>query len=77
VARCRACSAPIRFAQHVSTGKAHPVDEQPSTEGNLVLFHEGGVLKARHASLPADQMRPRHKSHFATCKHAEQFRRGR
>jgi hypothetical protein len=75
MASCRACGAPIRFAQHVKTGKAHPVDETPSTAGNLVLFHEGAVLKCRHAQLPADQMRPRHKSHFATCTSPAAFRR--
>lgn len=75
MASCRACSAPIRFAKHVSTGKAHPVDDKPSQDGNLVLFHEGGVLMVRHAKLPADQMRPRHKSHFATCPKAKDFRR--
>jgi hypothetical protein len=72
---CRACQAPIKFAVHASTDKAHPVDAASSTDGNLVLFHEGGVLKCRHAKLPADQMRPRHHSHFFTCPKAEQFRR--
>lgn len=77
MASCRACGAPIKFAQHVSTGKAHPVDETPSQEGNLVLFHEHGVLMVRHAKLPDDQLRPRHKSHFATCPKADSFRRKR
>ena len=60
MASCRACSAPIKFAVHTSTGKSHPVN---------------GILKCRKASLPADYSRPRHKSHFATCPKAEQFRR--
>lgn len=72
---CRACSAPIRFAVHTSTGKSHPVDADSSTDGTLVLFHEGGILKCRHAKLPPDYSRPRHHSHFFTCPKAEQFRR--
>lgn len=73
---CRACTAEIRFAKTAS-GKSMPVDTKPSTDGNLVLFHEGGVLCSRAARLPADQLRPRHKSHFATCPKAGDFRKDR
>jgi hypothetical protein len=75
VPACRACSAPIRFAVHASTGKSRPVNAESSTDGDVVLFHEGGVLKCRDVSLPADYSRPRHKSHLPTCPKAEQFRR--
>lgn len=73
---CRECQAQIRFAK-TEHGKAMPVDNTPSQDGNLVLYRQGGVLCVRSARLPADQQRPRHKSHFATCPKADAFRRRR
>lgn len=73
---CKVCSTEIRFAK-TESGKTMPVDATPSTDGNLVLFHQGGVLSSRAAHLPADQLRPRHKSHFATCPKADSFRKDR
>lgn len=63
---CRDCSEPIKFAR--LGDRTIPVDATNTFEGSFVLLHEGGVLTARPARLPADQMRPRHKHHFDTCK---------
>jgi hypothetical protein len=63
---CRDCSEPIKFAR--ISGRTIPVDATNTFEGSFVLFHEFGVLTARPARLPVDQMRPRHKHHFDTCK---------
>lgn len=73
---CKACDTEIRFAK-TKAGKAMPVDATPSTDGNLVLLHdEHGTLCARPAH-PADQLRPRHKAHFATCTSPGSFRKDR
>lgn len=75
---CRACKAPIRFAMS-STGSTIPVDAEPALDGkgNLILFTDGtGKLCARTATERDRQaIRPRHKSHFATCTKPEQFRK--
>jgi len=64
---CRDCKEPIKFAR--LGDRTVPLDATPDChEGSFVLFHKGGVLTARPARLPADQMRPRHKHHFDTCK---------
>ena len=63
---CRDCQEPIKFAR--IGGRTIPVDATSAFEGSYVLLHEGGVLMARPVRLPADQMRPRHKHHFDTCK---------
>lgn len=63
---CRDCSEPIKFAR--LGDRTIPVDAASTFEGSFVLYRDFGVLKARPARLPADQMRPRHKHHFDTCK---------
>lgn len=74
---CKACDAEIRFAK-TESGKTMPVDAASSTDGTLVLFHdEHGALCVRMAIPPADQLRPRHKAHFATCPQAGSFRKDR
>lgn len=62
---CRDCQEPIKFAR-LGVGSI-PVDATSTFEGSYVFFHEGGVLTARPARLPADQMRPRHHHHLDTC----------
>jgi hypothetical protein len=74
---CKACDAEIRFAR-TESGKTMPVDAESSTDGSLVLYHdEHGALCCRMAVPPADQLRPRHKAHFATCTSPESFRKDR
>lgn len=63
---CRDCQEPIKFARVGE--RTIPVDAISAFTGSFVLLHEGGVLKARPARLPADQMRPRHHHHFDSCR---------
>lgn len=71
---CRDCKAPIKFAR--MGDNTHPVDaESDPHNGSLVLFHDGGILKARPARLPQDYSRPRHRHHFDTCKSRRYGRR--
>lgn len=71
---CRACNAPIRFAK-TNTGRTMPVDDKPHAEGNLVLYHSGGVLHCRIAQPEPDAMRPKHRSHFVICPKADAYRK--
>lgn len=64
---CRDCKVPIKFAKRHGAERVLPIDAKPTFEGGFVLFHQGGVLTARRAHLPADQMRPRHRAHYETC----------
>lgn len=73
---CKACDTEIRFAK-TKAGKTMPVDAKSSTDGNLVLFRDGHGTLCSRAAGPADQLRPRHKAHFATCPQAGSFRKDR
>lgn len=64
---CRDCKEPIKFAR--LDGRTIPVNaEGDCHKGGFVLFHMGGILNARHARLPQDYGRPRHRHHSETCK---------
>lgn len=76
---CDSCSAQIAWAV-TDTGKAMPVDLEPSPRGNVILavkntvLHAGvlGVNRAAGARQGGQQL---HLSHFATCPYAGQYRR--
>ncbi len=75
--KCTACHAPIVWAT-TSTGKAMPVDAEPTENGNLFLMPTVDrrwlaiVLgKVDGATAP----RERYTSHFATCTEAARFRK--
>lgn len=85
---CEACDAPIIWAQTVN-GKLMPVDAEPTRAGNVLLGDDGpaarprlreatvlGARAALGAALEArDAGRTLYKSHFASCKEADRFRR--
>lgn len=67
-ATCKSCSAPIEWAKSARTGKAMPLDLEPTAHGNLVVID--GVAHP----APADTGRERRTSHFATCPQATSWR---
>jgi len=71
MARCKSCEAPIEWAT-MPSGKANPIDAEPSPRGNLVLI--GG--KVRFATDEDRALhRPLYTSHFATCPSADEWRK--
>jgi hypothetical protein len=81
---CEACGQEIVWAQTVN-GKLMPVDAEPTRAGNVLLgddgptaqprLREATVLGARKALEARDEGRTLYKSHFASCKEADRFRR--
>lgn len=73
---CKACGAPIYWLESPKTHKLAPIDYSPSGNGNLRIDLDHGVYLhiLDMAEVPPIN---RHKSHFATCPNAEEFRRGR
>jgi hypothetical protein len=76
MATCRSCRAEIVWAL-TDKGARMPVDAKSATDGNLVLYRQGGEQRVRSVRLPEDQLRPRHTSHFATCPNADHHRKDR
>jgi hypothetical protein len=55
-----------------------PLDADPAPDGNLAVYRDHlGALKARTLKKgeEPDLYERRGKSHFATCKHADRFRK--
>jgi hypothetical protein len=78
--RCRSCNAPITWAIVEGSQAAMPLDAQTHPKGNVYLTHNrDGTPVARvltdeeRAEYPGDL----HLSHFATCPHADDWRRRR
>lgn len=76
--RCEACQADIFWAR-LPSGKRMPLDPARRDDGNVAVYrdHLGG-LRAR--VLKAGERPDTHEwlalPHFATCKHADRFRKG-
>lgn len=85
MATCQGCGARVTWLRNVSTGGSAPVDPTPSPTGNVVMRGDGYAVltKAERAELDAgptlfDAGEPttlRYTLHFATCPHADHFRR--
>lgn len=69
--RCRSCGAPVVWA-HTENGQRIPVDPQPITGGNLLL-----VGLTDPPRVVYDKRHGTHRTHFASCPHAKQWRRER
>ena len=61
---CKRCGTPMLWAR-TPLGKQAPLDLGTAQEGYMI-DDEG---KARHVTI--------YKSHFATCPHADEFRKGK
>lgn len=76
---CRSCHNPVIWTK-TERGKAMPVDAEPSKDGTVSLrwAHDATtVLSTVPKPHLAFGRRDLHKSHFATCKDAGAWRRGR
>lgn len=83
MSRCEACGAAIVWATTFAAGEPSPFDADPHELGEYLLEqHDAGVVAVHVPAPPAEQLtlvgmpdrRPRHRSHFATCPHADDFR---
>ena len=76
VAHCRSCNARIIWTKG-STGRANPVDAEPSEKGNIQILAEGTAvyLKADEAEAARQRGEKLHLSHFATCPNAAKHRK--
>jgi hypothetical protein len=74
---CRSCKALVYWAITRATGRAMPVDVDPHGNGNLVLSvsQTTGQLTADSYDEAKHAGRNRFRSHFASCRQAEQWRR--
>lgn len=78
---CRACAAPIRFlyqrqsATLIST-KTNPIDAKAVSDGNVQIFDDRTyqILTGENLETARRDGTPLHKSHFATCPNAGEFR---
>jgi hypothetical protein len=76
---CRSCGKRITWLK-TAGGKAIPVDEDPTENGNIVIDVERCQLVARvfkdaEAAKAAGAEEPRYISHFVTCPDAPEWRR--
>lgn len=76
---CRSCHQRITWLK-TPGGKAIPVDEDPTDDGNIVIDVERCQLVARvykdaEAARDAGAEEPRYVSHFVTCPQAGEWRR--
>jgi hypothetical protein len=82
MASCQGCGATVFWKRNVKTGKAAPVDPEPSLTGNVVMEANGyRVLNKAELNPPVtlfdagEPERLRYTLHFATCPNADHFRR--
>jgi len=75
VTTCASCGAEIIWCR-TDTGKRMPVDAHPATDGNFILDGDPQLPTARSvARVDSEPGQPLHRSHFATCPHADRYRR--
>jgi hypothetical protein len=80
MANCRGCNAPIMWAI-TEEGKRAPLDPQPSTAGNVLIWRVAGLDTLRCATFAGDTLAslvahgvPLRCNHFQTCPVADRFR---
>lgn len=76
MAECRSCGAKVLWVTMAGTGKANPLDAEPSDKGNVEVTYDTGqpvgtVVTNEDRLFPV----PLYLSHFATCPDAESHRR--
>jgi hypothetical protein len=76
--RCASCGAPVWWA--ISTnGRPMPVDFEPVDGGNIDLAWDDDARALTATVIPHGQLdmfdRPRYRTHFVSCPHADQWRR--
>jgi len=78
--KCKSCGAPIVWATSAKTGKAMPIDVQPSGTGNIVLQVNADPREPPQAIVLAagadGWMEPeRFVSHHSTCPQGKAWKR--
>jgi hypothetical protein len=73
---CRSCGAPVIWVAHKVTGKRAPLDEQPTTAGNIAIESGGYRVLGKSERAHWVGQLPLYTNHFATCKQASQWRAG-
>lgn len=68
---CRSCLAGVRWVT-LDTGKANPLDAEPSEDGNIVALPDGRWHVLRGDEDPGGRVT--YSSHFRTCPHAKEWR---
>lgn len=73
---CKRCKAPVLMLKNDKSGKFAPIDPEPVAGGNITVDPASGTYRV----VPKDELalspnKLRHKSHFATCEFAAEFRR--
>jgi hypothetical protein len=81
MSNCRSCGAEVIWTS-TRGGKTMPVDAEPHPDGTVALtydpLHDGIVVAEVLGPLEAMASDdPLHRSHFATCPHADDWRRTR
>jgi hypothetical protein len=74
---CRSCKALIMWLDHVTTGKAAPIDADPSPDGNIrvgVAFEHYTVLTGQERKDALERGDELHLNHYATCPQAKAWR---
>jgi hypothetical protein len=75
--KCRSCGASLLWVIMRGTGRANPLNPEPSPNGNIVLTDRvatnGSPIATAAAAPNSDQVR--YVSHFATCPKAKSFRK--
>lgn len=74
ITHCRKCGERIFFAL-TSNGKVAPIDADPVPDGNITISQRAGkefAIIGKTLGLFAERYVP----HFATCPHANLFRKG-
>jgi hypothetical protein len=73
---CRSCHRPIIWAVNEKTLKVMPLDADPAPTGNIAIAGANKALRCRvippHLAYGRTDLRL---SHFATCPHADKWRR--
>lgn len=77
---CRDCGAAMIWAKWQDSGKGIPLNAEPDPDdGNLRLHADGTVERLSGGDLTAARVDEEdlYLTHFATCPHADSFRKGR
>lgn len=83
---CSSCHQRVWWVRSAATGRAMPLDPDPTADGNVVIERGAAVVLPRQRDTgptlfeqepPPPDDRPRYTSHFATCPNAASHRKAR
>lgn len=72
---CRSCGKQVLWVR-TKAGELMPLDPEPNPNGNIILLDGVAITKGSGGLFePSMPEGPAYLSHFATCPHADQWRR--